>query len=574
MHKKTNLTQKLFFLFSLISLVIATLFLLPSLALAQSGSPAPSPAPSPTASPTSSPASPSTSSSSGLNQLQLQIPIGERQSLTISGSTIAEYIEAVIIFASAAIVALAIVMVIVGGIQWIIAAGAPNKISNAKDTIVKAFLGLFLALFSVFILQTLNPALVRFEPLDVAGIEGVNCCDIDGKYSSLTPGECSAQGGTSVDYFKCIENKITSDQLCADEATVKCNEEYTNTTTNATCIGKKCDPAASGNPQICRDDGTGTFACKECKPLNAECTDHNECCENVCQHVGDKDICVSVDGSGDGLFDACSITPGDFGCKPGLVCSDGYSPDLCVYGYTGNKCNDDTDCAVGYVCINDGINHCEPKAYFSRCDTNNDCPSGTRCRNPKECKANHVYWKDTTESDLSKLWKRVADEAPPTGFSGLKYSSATDGTGDIECEDWCSDLSACGAISWSLCLPDDVPCLCTCRNSQHCRDSDVPNASTANYCFDGTGADNYCHTGEEGTKCTSFDPDISSRDPDRSCKSGLYCNTKNANVCTPGTLGVSCDNDEQCDDAHKCCAPHWAATWGVCWPKNVDCPDR
>jgi hypothetical protein len=456
-------------------------------------------------------------------ELQLQIPIGEKQTLEISGSTIGEYIQAVVMFASAAIISLAIVMVIVGGIQWVISGGSPDKIGNAKNTIVKAFLGMFIAIFAVFVLQTINPALVRFAPLTLTNIERLQCCKIDGNYFNIGPDECESKGGSVVDYTKCIENKIVRDELCADKASKPCGQEYKNPTTNATCFGTKCSPAASGAPQVCRDDGTGKLTCKTCKKEGEECVDHIECCEGVCGRVGDKDVCTTVDGSGNGIWDACSLSGTLVGCKSGLVCSTAYSPDQCVYGYTGNQCNDDSDCAAGYVCVTDGFNHCKPKAAFSRCDDNHDCPTDTHCRNPRECDKNEIYWKDTSETNIDKLWKIEDDDPIPADYTGPKYTG---------------------------------------RNSSQCANSTMPNAPGAKSCYDGSG-DNYCQNGEEGNRCAGNDD----------CISGLLCNTKNANVCSPGTLGVTCDSNAQCTDGYTCCGATWASTGGICWPEHLDCPD-
>ncbi len=489
-------------------------------------------------------------------EIQLQIPIGERQTLEISGSTIGEYVQAVVMFASAAIISLAIVMVIVGGLQWIISGGSPDKIGNAKNTIVKAFLGMFIAIFAVFVLQTINPALVRFAPLTLTHIEGLQCCQIEAEYFNIGPDECESKGGNIVDYTKCIENKMVKDELCADKATKPCGEEYQNETTKANCLGTKCPATETGAPQVCRDDGTGKLTCIGCKNNGEECADDIECCEERCARVGDKKVCTTVDGDGDGIWDFCSVS----GCKPGLVCSDGYAPDRCVYGRTGNKCNDDSDCAQDYVCVTDGINHCEPKAVFSRCDDDHDCPTGTRCRNPRQCKANEIYWQNINAADINDLWEREKDKDIPDEFTGLQYSSDTS-SGDIQCEDWCSDITACGAISWPLCLPDNVPCLCLCTNSSQCANSTMPNAPSANYCYDGLG-DNYCQTGEEGNKCAGND----------TCISGLPCNTKNANVCTSGKLGVTCDSNAQCTDGYTCCGSNFLDTGGHCFPETESCP--
>src|SRR3989344_6124407 len=48
------------------------------------------------------------------------------------------------------------VMMIVGGVKWLTSAGNPNQISDAKDQIKNAILGLLLILAAFIILQTIN----------------------------------------------------------------------------------------------------------------------------------------------------------------------------------------------------------------------------------------------------------------------------------------------------------------------------------------------------------------------------------------------------------------------------------
>lgn len=58
---------------------------------------------------------------------------------------------------------LATVMIMVGGVRWLLAAGDPGKIGAAKETIGSAVIGLALALGSFLILNTINPQLVELR---------------------------------------------------------------------------------------------------------------------------------------------------------------------------------------------------------------------------------------------------------------------------------------------------------------------------------------------------------------------------------------------------------------------------
>ena len=58
---------------------------------------------------------------------------------------------------------LATVMIMVGGVRWLLAAGDPGKIGAAKETIGSAVIGLALALGSFLVLNTINPQLVELR---------------------------------------------------------------------------------------------------------------------------------------------------------------------------------------------------------------------------------------------------------------------------------------------------------------------------------------------------------------------------------------------------------------------------
>lgn len=70
---------------------------------------------------------------------------------------------------------LAVVMIVVGGIQYVASAGNTSLLGDAKDRIYNAMLGLLLALTAWLILYTINPDLLTLR-IDVApvGTDGSN----------------------------------------------------------------------------------------------------------------------------------------------------------------------------------------------------------------------------------------------------------------------------------------------------------------------------------------------------------------------------------------------------------------
>jgi len=86
---------------------------------------------------------------------------------TVSISWLGDYISVLYQYGVGLAAVLAAVMIMVGGFIWLMSAGSPDKVGKAKDFIISALTGLFLALFSFMILATINPRLTKLEPLEV-----------------------------------------------------------------------------------------------------------------------------------------------------------------------------------------------------------------------------------------------------------------------------------------------------------------------------------------------------------------------------------------------------------------------
>ncbi len=89
--------------------------------------------------------------------VNLQIPIG---SLKNTGS-LGQYIPALYNYMIAIVSIVAIVMIMIGGLQYL-TAGSSGRIGQAKERIVGAVIGLIIALSAYTILQTVNPATLQF----------------------------------------------------------------------------------------------------------------------------------------------------------------------------------------------------------------------------------------------------------------------------------------------------------------------------------------------------------------------------------------------------------------------------
>lgn len=73
---------------------------------------------------------------------------------------ITDLLQTIVRFLSAGIGIVIAIMVVVGAIQYITAAGNPQKVAAAKGRIGQALLGLFLYVFGLAILQWLVPGTI------------------------------------------------------------------------------------------------------------------------------------------------------------------------------------------------------------------------------------------------------------------------------------------------------------------------------------------------------------------------------------------------------------------------------
>jgi hypothetical protein len=104
-----------------------------------------------------------TFSSADVDSLVIEEPDGSKY---ISIPFLGEYLSAVYRYSLAAMGIIAIIMIIVSGIQWMLPTGQDN-ITAAKKRILGAITGLLIASSSYIILYTINPELVRFQNLKI-----------------------------------------------------------------------------------------------------------------------------------------------------------------------------------------------------------------------------------------------------------------------------------------------------------------------------------------------------------------------------------------------------------------------
>jgi hypothetical protein len=85
----------------------------------------------------------------------------------VTGRTAGDYIRALYIYFIGVVGVFAVVMIMYAGYLWITAAGDAGKITQAKEQMNAAVIGLILALTSFLLLQLINPELVKLKSLNL-----------------------------------------------------------------------------------------------------------------------------------------------------------------------------------------------------------------------------------------------------------------------------------------------------------------------------------------------------------------------------------------------------------------------
>lgn len=109
-------------------------------------------------------------------RLEIPIPTIKFTSPLLEGGVItipflAQYVGGVYQFLLGVVGIVAAVMMMIGGFQYLTAGGDSQRVGKAKKRIADALIGMVLAFGSYLVLWTLNPDLVEFRALQIAGVK-------------------------------------------------------------------------------------------------------------------------------------------------------------------------------------------------------------------------------------------------------------------------------------------------------------------------------------------------------------------------------------------------------------------
>ncbi|MFA6522417.1 MAG: pilin [Patescibacteria group bacterium] len=189
-------------------------------------------------------------------KIQLGVQIGTLTEVGDLGS----YVNAIYGFLLPAGALIAVVLLMVGGLQWAVAAGSPEKVKKAKERIVKALGGLVILFGAYSIAFLIDPRLTKFDALRIPMIqqiifvdEGMDCDSLDADVNiEVTPDN----------------GKSSLDVVCGDTGTVHLlgQTKAINVTEGQSCTYTSCGNAGDKCTQIPSTDPNvqGTWECMSC----------------------------------------------------------------------------------------------------------------------------------------------------------------------------------------------------------------------------------------------------------------------------------------------------------------------
>ena len=219
-----------------------------------------------------------------------QIKIGDYtfQSGDTTTGNIANYVRAIYKYAIGIVGILAAVVLMIGGVMWIVAGGSSTMIGEAKAWIGASLTGLLLALMSYLILATVNPALVDLKTSAVGTVANV-----------ATPTATTVANGCCVNTSNPPASicKATEQSACPTIGTQAwyqyiCSSDTMKNTCQPTasdCVGQPngtvCTPASpvSGAIYEC-----SSSVCNPCQKQSLNCSSTVKCCDSLglkCQGI-------------------------------------------------------------------------------------------------------------------------------------------------------------------------------------------------------------------------------------------------------------------------------------------------
>mgnify|MGYP001009860239 FL=1 len=246
--------------------------------------------------------------------IKLEVGIGNER--TAKG--ISYYIGMVYNFAAAIVGVVAVVMIIIGGIQYSASAGNPAALASAKETITSAIIGLAIVLMSYLILGAFSGKFTNLAEPNIKQInideinsgddkQAVNDICLSGEKEFLNYEECAVDcqrqwernctpraGADNLTVYCCMQEKATKDEYC----TSMCETSRMNCLPNVPCINvyslNTCIESCLARPNTrgnmtdadCRDEKKASERLVTNPYYDAtKCSGFAKNCKDMCQRI-------------------------------------------------------------------------------------------------------------------------------------------------------------------------------------------------------------------------------------------------------------------------------------------------
>ncbi len=123
------------------------------------------------------------------------------------------YISSLYTFLVQAAIILAVLMIVVGGFQYLFALGNQGKIGEAKETIQVSIIGLVLALTSYLLFSLINPNIVNLNPLPITDVTLPATVQTPGFQLTMCNGATSEPNCVAMKYCVWVNEKCESSLL-------------------------------------------------------------------------------------------------------------------------------------------------------------------------------------------------------------------------------------------------------------------------------------------------------------------------------------------------------------------------
>ncbi len=199
------------------------------------------------------------------------VPVGTKTGGQIQSTLLGEYVKNIYNYSFAIAGILAAIVLMGGGVMWLVSGGNQSSISKAKETISGSLIGLGILFSAYILLRTINPALLEMRPISIDNIGAVSsnenrlgCCECVFVFDKLLlpdTADSSCQSNIGI-------NKESCEELCGLEAKDKFKNLGTLLTTSQLYHTSKfvwdntCSTASNGTSLICAplsQDQAGSF---------------------------------------------------------------------------------------------------------------------------------------------------------------------------------------------------------------------------------------------------------------------------------------------------------------------------